>query len=167
MNLGPVFQELYDRYRSHYGWEAPTLLDFCGGLVAGSLERGTTKEGLAREFYAVDSIGAGSGLLITAGEIGMRAGLTEQDYMPLVLHRAHGAIKNPEEIVRWDTATLGDGVLFVWKFTVGYEYYRHYDEQLDPNAGKPKSSGELTQEGIDKVLRSIKTATSRRVGAGS
>jgi len=158
MGLGPVSQELYDRYRSRYGWEAPTLLDFCGELVAGSLERGATKEGLGEEFYAIRSIDPGAYLLITSGEITDRAGLTEEDFPPLVLDRAHSAIKNPADIVRFDTASLGDNVLFVWRFTVGYEYYRRYSEQLDPTPGEPESRGALTQEEIDRVLRSIRPA---------
>ena len=161
MSLGARSQALYGLYRSRYGWKDSDYLEFCGHFVEGSLRRGTTRESLFQEFYAIERLDPGSDFRATTGELANQAGRSVEDFAPMILDLAN----TPEgrlskDVIRFNTAKLGDEILFVWRFTVGHEYQRRYNEQLDWN-GFEAASRELEQSEIDSRLRSIAARGSR------
>ena len=159
--MGPRSQALYGLYRSRYGWKEPDYLEFCGHFVEGSLRRGTTRESLSQEFYAIEKLDPGSDFRATAVELANQAGRSVEDFAPLVLDLANTPEgRSNKDVIRFNTATMGDGILFVWRFTVGHEYQRRYNEPLDW-IGFEAASRELEQSEIDSRLRAIGARGSR------
>jgi hypothetical protein len=156
-----TLQALYSKCRDRYGWEPSDWLDFCGQLVEGSMARGSTREALGQEFYAIERLDPGSDLRATAGAIADAAGVTIAEFLPRALKEAEGPERPSPDVVRFMTVMLGDGTLSVWRFTVGQEYHRRYGEQLDPNAFEAPSR-ELSQTEIDVLLRSFRARTPGR-----
>ena len=155
MSLDARSEALYSLYRSRYGWRYPNYLELCGHLVEGSMARGTTRQSLAHEFYAIEKLDAGSDFRVTAMEMADQGGRTVENLLPSMVELANtpeGRIS--KDVIRFNTANLGDRVLFVWRFTVGHEYHRRYGEELDWNAFEVASRA-LSQTEIDSRLRSF------------